>query len=492
MLRLLCILLLFVLFCVCTSHNNDDFCDTQGDDERATGACSGTAGQHDFFSCANAELGERFPQSRVNDGVCDCCDGSDEELTKRQGRTSCPDTCFDQVRALREDQERKSAVQRAGRAKKTAVLESSNKALQDMRQNHNSAHILIPDYERQLDSLREELTREDKNEGEELEHRVADASVAFDKAVATLFPENSMTRETKMHLIAALTLRGKEDTAEAVLAASAGKYVMDGPDADDTEAIVLAMDSPSDTDNGQSEGSTDAGVPQSLETLDAMASALALVRLEDDVHDNLLKIALGYALSKNVMRLALRDAGLLFSITSAPDRSAALDALPQPPQQVRAAGYASEVAVELRSKIKELEARLQRIRDGSSDSQKILRMDFGKLDELFALYEQRKCFSYNDRQYSYTLCPYGDARQRGTHLGAHDGTVVYSRTDPNVPEMLLFHAGERCMGTSDRRERTLKLFLECGDAETDYGFVSALQEIEVCVYQATLVTPLVC
>ena len=120
-------------------------------------------------------------------------------------------------------------------------------------------------------------------------------------------------------------------------------------------------------------------------------------------------------------------------------------------------------------------------------------MDFGKQDELFVLFHERKCFNFADRQYTYTLCPYGDARQRGTHLGAHTGVVTYSQSNPMQPEMLLFQGGERCMGTSDRRERMLRLYLDCGDAaDGELGAVAGLYEVEVCVYEARLVTPLVC
>ncbi|CAM9817702.1 unnamed protein product, partial [Hapterophycus canaliculatus] len=58
---------------------NDDFCDCPGDgsDEPGTSACSN--GKWVFFFCANrGHRSVRLPSSRVGDGVCDCCDGSDE------------------------------------------------------------------------------------------------------------------------------------------------------------------------------------------------------------------------------------------------------------------------------------------------------------------------------------------------------------------------------------------------------------------------------
>lgn len=34
-----------------------------------------------------------IPSSRVNDNICDCCDGSDEWLTRNRSSVNCPNTC---------------------------------------------------------------------------------------------------------------------------------------------------------------------------------------------------------------------------------------------------------------------------------------------------------------------------------------------------------------------------------------------------------------
>lgn len=97
------------------SRINDGYCDCweTGEDERNTDACAGIeywgyeAGIdvvrcvhgglemiltyfyviRPMFQCPQqAEL--RLPVSRVNDGICDCCDGADEEIDR-----NCPDSC---------------------------------------------------------------------------------------------------------------------------------------------------------------------------------------------------------------------------------------------------------------------------------------------------------------------------------------------------------------------------------------------------------------
>ncbi|XP_055708069.1 uncharacterized protein LOC129804605 [Phlebotomus papatasi] len=75
---------------------NDDYCDcvSDGSDEPSTNACS-----RGIFYCETPQVhvsGKTYnrviPSSRINDGVCDCCDGSDEWLPTRR-RQPCPTTC---------------------------------------------------------------------------------------------------------------------------------------------------------------------------------------------------------------------------------------------------------------------------------------------------------------------------------------------------------------------------------------------------------------
>ncbi|OVA11089.1 Glucosidase II beta subunit [Macleaya cordata] len=67
---------------------NDGFCDCpDGTDEPGTPACPRSK-----FYCRNVgSTPQILFSSRINDRFCDCCDGSDEY----DGSISCPNTCFE-------------------------------------------------------------------------------------------------------------------------------------------------------------------------------------------------------------------------------------------------------------------------------------------------------------------------------------------------------------------------------------------------------------
>lgn len=78
---------------------NDGHCDCPDDgfDEPGTAAC-----EKGRFYCKNAKSLDKYIESyKVNDGVCDCCDGSDEYLNLF-GTTKCENTCNDIQRKYRQ------------------------------------------------------------------------------------------------------------------------------------------------------------------------------------------------------------------------------------------------------------------------------------------------------------------------------------------------------------------------------------------------------
>ena len=84
---------------------NDDYCDLlDGSDEWSTSACAGVSGAPEFVCHGSGILNITIPPSRVQDGVCDCCDGEDEvgsPFVKYKMSDACPNKCSEQLLNLK-------------------------------------------------------------------------------------------------------------------------------------------------------------------------------------------------------------------------------------------------------------------------------------------------------------------------------------------------------------------------------------------------------
>jgi hypothetical protein len=109
---------------------NDGFCDCRdGSDEPGTGACQGDGGR---FFCPNEGFkAEHVFSSRVNDDICDCCDGSDEY----RGAAGCNNTCAEMAADWNEKADAWAAVVTAGIAAKQAYIEEASEAFGTLKKH---------------------------------------------------------------------------------------------------------------------------------------------------------------------------------------------------------------------------------------------------------------------------------------------------------------------------------------------------------------------
>lgn len=139
------------------TYVNDGYCDcSDGSDEPGTSACAGMS----VFYCINAGFKTiQIPSSQVDDGVCDCMDGSDEGILIK-----CPDNCVIAAQRERERIQRMKEVYKEGSkirveaenhvlhhlGPKAEVFESNKEAfsqfsakVQDLKQRHSSMETLL-------------------------------------------------------------------------------------------------------------------------------------------------------------------------------------------------------------------------------------------------------------------------------------------------------------------------------------------------------------
>lgn len=131
------------------SRVNDDYCDCKdGSDEPGTAACASVVILPDYseertqgFYCANKGHRAKFiPHSFVNDGVCDCCDGSDEQGNNEM---ACRHTCREQGMKEMEQVKKEIALHEQGsKIKQTMIAEAQNLKPSLLHQKKESAKKL--------------------------------------------------------------------------------------------------------------------------------------------------------------------------------------------------------------------------------------------------------------------------------------------------------------------------------------------------------------
>lgn len=136
---------------------NDFFCDC-GSDEPLTSACSHVASSKFLCRADGSQNEGRFiPSSRVNDNICDCCDGSDEfhnstsrYAEKHQSAVACPNTCS----TLSEEDVR--LIRKLSQRRRQLVV-AAQQSLAKQREEIVALKEQQPEFKSKIETLQKEL-----------------------------------------------------------------------------------------------------------------------------------------------------------------------------------------------------------------------------------------------------------------------------------------------------------------------------------------------
>lgn len=483
--------------------SNDDYCDDMqnGGDESQTAACSWYA-PVSFICEDKSHIQQRVYTSRLGDGVCDCCDCSDEAATIRASVGS--GTCQSIGQQLLSEKKGMIAMKNAARLKKAKLVAKAKDELKGTRHHLQLAEKLVPQYESMIEQLQATVTKEEELEAQELRQKIQTSANLFgDNLVVVL---EKLSRITMVRWIAAMTLRSREDGAEVVSDACAGLYTINlhsGPSADATEAIVLAMESPEMTDTTSglyttlNAASAAEGTPilvneKALMALGGfeklqiredhvqeMITALALERISLQDLKIVLATAIGEAQKKDVMALSLLDArygrddegstgeddvevdidpngqaskpkkgdGIKASMpeaTSFVDVMMKIDRLlkqvPTSSKRFESIGHTRLEAENARTQLAKAKEDQEKYKKTVSEAEAMKGINFGPEDFLYPLF--KKTVSTQDKGYNYRVTPFKDAYQNNNLLGTYEKfTVTHTNAAKAISYAQLKHEG---------------------------------------------------
>lgn len=407
------------------SHVNDDYCDClDGSDEPGTSACENSS-----FHCVNAGYVElKIPSSRVNDGICDCCDGSDEWSTG---------VCSNSCGALSEAAQAQAMTRAALHSKGHTVRQQMVQAAEQMRLQR----------EERLRKLVEE-----KHHAEKLKE-----AAEFQKIQAEGV-ENAALQKYKDSEEQARREKFRKETRED---AKRAHNIFIDLDSNHNDLIELDEVKANQMFDHNRDG--EVADDEVKWYLDLRTNEVSEQMFQDSIWPHIKHLAF-FETSKE---MGHQDEGK-----------------DKPTYDGRTRQLVEE-ANEARSQFESSQTGLERIQHEIDVITEKLDVDYGPEDEYAPLDGQ--CFSYSDRDYTYTFCPFAHVTQAPKSGGSETQLGRWghwSQSDDGSPAMV-FDKGQSCWKGP---QRSTLVLLECS---TENAIVS-VTEPNKCEYQMQFNTPAAC
>ncbi|XP_050319900.1 glucosidase 2 subunit beta [Bactrocera neohumeralis] len=408
---------------------NDDFCDCEdGSDEPGTSACPNAV-----FNCENVGFRQQDIQStRVNDGICDCCDGSDEW---KDGGNTCANTCLELGRVEEEIKRSLADLHKRGSEKRAELISKGKQ----MRTEREAKHKVLQQRRNEQEAIKAEKEQLKRNaeaaEAEALEiykeqQREKDAAAA--EAAKSQEDSQTMRYESEAAFIKYDTNKdGFVEVTElmvdmtldrdrnGIVTVEEAKYFLDERDRIDLDSFydlswprikplkmlaeglfkpptVEDVEHPEE-DEGDEEGQTGPTGSDQLPIEEDHEHEGAYG--EEDLYED---------------EEGEADVGV-GSVADATHPEPDYD--PETKHLIDLANEARNAYSEAEQKVREIENEIKNIADQTSK-------DYGLNEEYAAL--DGECFTFEDREYLYTLCPFERASQKQrssgheTNLGSYE------------------------------------------------------------------------
>ncbi|EFO26185.1 hypothetical protein LOAG_02299 [Loa loa] len=435
------------------SQVNDDYCDCpDGSDEPGTSACPNAK-----FHCLNRGFKpDDLPSNRVNDQICDCCDGSDEW----DSGVDCADICNELGAKYREEIRQKTELVKQGFVKRVELVAAGQQLkneklekLKSLKKELDEIIKLRADARTKMDekaSLAEEAKKKHEETWEEEKQRLKQEYVQI------LFTAFDSNKDGKI-------------TLEELKLAKEFDINGDGAVSDDEIKHILP--------DGVEECSFELFSENVYENIRSLFEKPSEIATEIDENEQLPD-------SNGIDTLREIKSNESESIDVKIPRIPNID-LNRPAFDKETQAIVKE-AENAKKEYDDVDKLCTDLELSIKDSEQYDGDDFGT-DMAWASLKG-KCFEMDENEYTYKLCLFDKAVQKGknsaidTDLGKWSGWIG---TEPNKYTLQSYEKGTPCWNGPDR---STKVVTECGEETQLVG----ASEPSKCEYLFTLRSPAAC
>uniref|UniRef100_A0A915PNZ5 Glucosidase 2 subunit beta n=1 Tax=Setaria digitata TaxID=48799 RepID=A0A915PNZ5_9BILA len=450
------------------SQVNDDYCDCpDGSDEPGTSACPNAK-----FHCLNRGFkAEDLPSNRVNDQICDCCDGSDEW----DSVVDCPDICKELGAKYREEIRQKTELAKKGFVKRMDLVAIGQelkteklKKLKTLKKEMEEVTKLRTDAQIKMDekaNLASEARKKHEQAWEEEKERL---KREYSQVLFAAFDSNS---DGKVSLEELKLAREFDTNGDGVVSDDEIKHVL--PDGKEDCNFEVFLGNVYDNIRSifekpaESENETDINENE-LETGSSVSVETDSDSLDNDGVDALSEVKTNK--SGNIDVEIPRIPNIDFN---------------QPPYNQETKTIIKE-AQDAKKEYDDLDSRYADLDLAIRDSEQYDGDDFGT-DMAWAPLKG-KCFEMDENEYTYKLCLFDKAVQKGKNSHVETDLGKWSCWLGDGPKKYTLQSYDKGTPCWNGPDRSTKVVIECGE-ETQLVEAS---EPSKCEYLFTLRSPAAC
>lgn len=420
--------------------------------------------------------------SFVDDGICDCCDGTDESSPP----TPCPNTCKEKGDKFLAGLHDEVAGVESGLNQREKYIKDAVKLKLKWKSQLQKVERDIAKKQRQVDTMANKKSDLEKREQKLkelqklLEKKVDDKGVDAAAAVAATAPSPSTsTSPTEQQAAEENPTTEEGESAEDQAKRVAGQWIPGAVKEEEGDLLDVKPDttieySSNDNDDDEEYGTSGEGEEEEEEeegvkvddALNVVDGTATTTTAKEASSPSILKRLLSYLISK------------IFS------KSPFQGTFPTTPAGIQSGlSTVQKQLSTIRTEHSKETSNLRTLEKEKSTLESNMKASFGP-DDVFAVLVDR-CLSTKIDKYTYEVCPYKTAKQKGGSSSFGTDLGHWQGFEEGGFSVMKFGGGSTCW---QGPARSMTVSVRCGTKDA----LSQVQEPSRCEYTAVLETPAAC